>query len=53
SKLDQWKSKGSQSIREKAREIAKKKIKEHHFQLDRDVKKEMNKVWKKAKQSLE
>ncbi len=52
SKLDQWKSKGSQSIREKAREIAKKKIKEHHFQLDRDVKKEMNKVWKKAKQSL-
>jgi len=52
SKLDQWKSKGSQSIREKAREIAKKKIKEHHFQLDRDAKKEINKVWKKAKESL-
>lgn len=52
SKLDQWKNKGSKSIREKAREIAKKKIKEHHFELDRAIKRELDKIYKKAIQSL-
>lgn len=52
SKLDQWKGKGGQSIRERAKEIARKRIKEHHFQLDNNVQKELDKVWNKANQSL-
>jgi len=52
SKLDQWKGKGGQSIRERAKEIARKKIKEHQFRLDRNMQRELDKVWKKANQSL-
>jgi len=52
SKLDQWKEKGGKSIRERAREIAKKKIKEHHFELDRHVQKELDEICKRARESL-
>jgi len=51
-KLDQWRDRGGKSIRERAREIAKKKIKEHHFEFDRVMQNELDKIYKRASQSL-
>ena len=50
--IKDWQRKGSKTIREKARGIAKKKIAEHHFELDKDKQKELNKIYEKAKEEL-
>ncbi len=50
--LGQWGEKGRKSIRERAKEIAKKKISEHQFRLPEDVQKELDKIYKKAEEKL-
>lgn len=50
--IKDWQRKGSKTIREKAREIAKQKIAKHHFELDKDKQKELNKIYERAKRSL-
>lgn len=50
--LGQWREKGGKSIREKARAIARKKISEHQFQLPVDIKKELDRIYKKAENKL-
>lgn len=49
SNLGQWKEMGSKSARQYARELVKKKIKEHTYRIDDDVKKELDKIWDSAK----
>lgn len=50
--LDQWRQKGSRSLRDRARQIAKDKIASHEFELDSDAKKELDAIYTKAKQEL-
>lgn len=47
-RLGQWQKKGSPSIRDLAREIVRKKIKTHCFELDENLQKELNKIYQKA-----
>ena len=49
SNLGQWKELGSKSIWEYAKEIVKKKIKEHTYEMNHDVKKELDKIYNRAK----
>lgn len=49
SNLGQWKEMGSKSVRQYARELVKKKIKEHTYRIDDTVKKELDKIWDSAK----
>ena len=49
SNLGQWKEMGSKSIRQYANEIAKKKIREHTYRIDEDIKKELDKIYEQAK----
>ena len=49
SNLGQWKEMGSKSIRQYANEIAKKKIREHTYRIDEDIKKELDKIYERAK----
>jgi len=49
SNLGQWKEMGSKSIRQHANEIAKKKIREHTYRIDEDIKKELDKIYEQAK----
>ncbi len=49
SNLGQWKEMGSKSLRQYANEKAKKLIKEHSYQIDEDKKKELDKIFGKAK----
>ncbi len=49
SNLGQWQEMGSKSIYEYANEIAKKRIREHTYQIDEDIKKELDRIYKRAK----
>jgi hypothetical protein len=40
---------GSKTVRQYARELVKKKIKEHTYRINDDVKKELDKIWDRAK----
>lgn len=51
--LRQWQDKGGKSIRERAKEIAKRKIKEHEFELSPEVQRELNKIYQRAKGEFE
>ncbi len=48
SNLGQWKEMGSKSIWQYANEIVKKKIKEHTYEINHDVKKELDKIYNRA-----
>ena len=48
----QWTQKGERSIRDKVREIAREKISAHAFAPPDDVKKELDKIYKKAQKHL-
>jgi len=50
--LKQWQDKGSKTIRQKAREIAKEKIAQHRFRLDEDKQKELDKIYKRAEEEF-
>jgi len=50
--LRQWQENGGKSILERAREIAKKRISEHHFELEKDVQKELDRIYRKASEDL-
>ncbi|MFH0795538.1 MAG: trimethylamine methyltransferase family protein [Candidatus Omnitrophota bacterium] len=50
--LGQWKQKGGKSIREKAKEITRKKISEHQFQLPSNIQKELDRIYRKAEENL-
>lgn len=49
SNISQWIELGSRSIRDKAREIALKLIVEHNYEIDRTVKKELDRIYERAK----
>lgn len=49
SNLGQWIEMGSKSIREYANEIAKKRIAAHSYQIDEDIKKELDRIYECAK----
>jgi trimethylamine:corrinoid methyltransferase-like protein len=48
--LGQWTEMGSKSVRQYAREMARKKIKEHTYTIDKDTKKELDRIYNRAKQ---
>jgi trimethylamine:corrinoid methyltransferase-like protein len=48
SNIGQWIELGSKSIRQHARDIARKLIAEHSYEIDRDVKKELDKIYERA-----
>lgn len=50
--LRQWQEKGEKSILKKAKQIAKKRIKEHEFELPSEVQKELDKIYNKAKEKF-
>ena len=45
-------NKGHENIREKAKQIAEKKIAEHQFALPHDIQKELDRIYKKAEEKL-
>jgi trimethylamine:corrinoid methyltransferase-like protein len=47
--LGQWTEMGSKSTWESANELVKRKISEHSYSIDADVKKELDKIYDKAK----
>ncbi|MCK4420147.1 trimethylamine methyltransferase family protein [Candidatus Aerophobetes bacterium] len=50
--LRQWQDKGGKSIRERAKDIAKRKIKEHEFELPAEIQRELNRIYQKAKEEF-
>lgn len=50
--LDQWRATGQASLRDKAREIAGKKIADHEFRLDPDVQAELDRLYSRAAEEL-
>lgn len=50
--LGQWMKMGSKSIRQYTREIAKKKIEEHTYRIDKDIKRELDKICECAKNDV-
>ncbi len=48
SSFDHWQKRGSMSIEEKANELVKEKIKNHYYEISKDKKREINKIYKKA-----
>lgn len=48
--LRQWQDKGGKSILERAKDIAKRKIKEHHFELIPEIQRELDRIYRKAKE---
>ncbi len=50
--LRQWQDKGSLSVQDRAREIAKKRIAAHQFELNKEVKRELDSIYKKACKDL-
>jgi len=50
--LRQWQEKGATSILERAKQIAKRRIYEHHFELEKGVQKELDRIYKKASEDL-
>ncbi|KPJ88642.1 MAG: hypothetical protein AMS17_04740 [Spirochaetes bacterium DG_61] len=53
SNLGQWKEMGSKSIQKYANEIAKKRISEHTYQIEKNIKKELDKIYEFAKNDEE
>lgn len=51
--LRQWQDKGGKSIRQKARDIAKRRIEEHEFELVPEIQKELNRIYQRAKEEFE
>ena len=49
SNLGQWKDMGSKTIYERANAIAKKKIREHSYMADEDVRRELDRIYERAK----
>jgi len=47
--LGQWKEMGSKSIWQYARELARKKIKEHTYRIEENKKRELDKIYESAK----
>jgi len=47
--LGQWKEMGSRSLWQYANELVRKKIKEHTYQIDKDIKKVLDKIYNRAK----
>lgn len=43
-----WKNKGQPKLREKLKKIAREKISEHEYELPKDIRKELEKIYKKA-----
>jgi len=52
SMLNQWNQKDGKSVREKARKVAKQKIKNHSFELDKSAKRELDKIYNAAIKEL-
>lgn len=50
--LRQWQDKGGKSIRERAKDIAKRKIKEHEFELPAEIQRELDRIYQKAKEEF-
>ncbi|UCG93602.1 MAG: trimethylamine methyltransferase family protein [Candidatus Aerophobus sp.] len=50
--LRQWEDKGGKSIRERAKDIAERKIKEHEFELAGEIQRELDRIYQKAKEEL-
>ncbi|GAG37753.1 unnamed protein product, partial [marine sediment metagenome] len=50
--LRQWQEKGAKPILDRVKEIAKRRISEHHFELERNVQKELDRTYEKASESL-
>ena len=46
--LAPWQEAGSPSVREKARELAKKRIADHHYDLPVAVQRELDRIWQAA-----
>ena len=53
SNLGQWKEMGSKSVWEYANEIVKKRIEEHTYRVDKDVRKELDKIYERAKKDTQ
>lgn len=49
SNLGQWRDMGSKTIYERANSIAKKKIKEHSYMADDEVRRELDRIYERAK----
>jgi trimethylamine---corrinoid protein Co-methyltransferase len=49
SNLGQWREAGSMSIEKRANEIAKQKIREHTYRIDDAVKKELDRIYARAR----
>ncbi len=50
--LRQWQEKGAKPILDRVKKIAKRRISEHHFELERNVQKELDRIYKKTSESL-
>ena len=46
--LGRWRDHGSVSVRDKARQIARKRIAEHHYELPAEVQREVDRIWEAA-----
>ncbi len=51
--LRQWQDKGGKSIRQKARDIAERRIEEHEFELAPGIQKELDRIYQRAKEEFE
>ena len=51
--LATWRQRGGKSVRERAREIARRRIADHEYQLDEDRRKELDRIYRHAKKELE
>jgi trimethylamine:corrinoid methyltransferase-like protein len=49
SNIGQWIELGSKSIRRQAQELARKLIAGHSYMIDKDVKKELDRIYERAK----
>jgi trimethylamine--corrinoid protein Co-methyltransferase len=52
SMLNNWKEKGATSLRDRAREIARKKIAQHMYELSGDIQRDLNEIWAHAQKTL-
>jgi trimethylamine--corrinoid protein Co-methyltransferase len=53
SNLGQWTEMGSKSLRQCAREIARKKIKEHAYRIDENAQKELDRIYEHARKDTQ
>jgi len=50
--LRKWRQMGQPELREKLRTVAKERIKKHSYSLPKDISKELNKIYNKAKEEF-